>query len=323
MTRRVERRHVAALAGVLAVGAAASLFVGVSTVTPADLLSGDTRQLHLLVASRVPRLLAVLLAGAAMSVVGLVMQHLARNRFVAPSTAGTVESAGAGLLVATIFFGSASLLAKMAIAVVFALAGTATFLLLMRRITFQDVILVPLVGLMFGGVVRAATTFVAYRFDLLQTLEAWTNGDFSGVLRGRYELLWVAAAVTLVAYLYADRFTVAGMGRDVAVNLGIDHDRVVNLGLAVVAVVTGVVVVVVGAIPFLGLVVPNLVAAVMGDNLRRVLPVTALTGALLVLVADVLGRVVRYPYEIPVGTVVGVVGSGVFLWMLLGRRHAT
>ena len=311
------------LAGLLLLGALAtgSLFVGVTELTPWELVHGDEEQVRVFLASRVPRLLAVLLAGAAMGVAGLIMQHLARNRFVAPSTAGTIECASLGVLVATLWFAGAPLGVKMLIAVGFALAGTAVFLALLRRITFRDLMLVPLVGLMFGGVVRAATTFVAYRLDLLQTLDSWTIGDFSGVLRGRYELLWLAAAVTAAAYLYADRFMMAGMGRDLAVNVGLNHRRTVNLGLALVAGVTGITVVVVGAIPFLGLIVPNLVTMWLGDNLRRALPVTALWGAAFVLVCDLIGRLIRFPYEIPVGTVVGVVGSVVFLVLILRSRE--
>ncbi len=310
---------VAGAAAVLVVGGW-SLFIGVSHVTPLDVLRGDEDQVWLVLASRLPRLLATLLAGAAMSIAGLIMQHLARNRFVAPSTAGTVESASLGLLVATLLFGERSVMWKMAVAVVFALVGTWLFLRILRRLPLHDLIVVPLVGIMFGGVIGAATTFLAYRYDLLQTMASWTNADFSGIIRGRYELLWIAAAVTAAAYAYADRFTVAGLGEEVSTNLGLSYRRVVNLGLAVVAVTTAVVVVTVGAVPFLGLIVPNVATVLLGDNLRKVLPFTAVLGAGFVLVCDVIGRVIRAPYEIPVGTVAGVIGSAVFIAMLLNAR---
>lgn len=94
----------------------------------------------------------------------------------------------------------------------------------------------------------------------------------------------------------------------------------VGIGLVIVSVITALTVVTVGMIPFVGLVVPNLVARVMGDNLRRSLPWVAVTGALLVLACDIIGRVARYPYEIPVGTVFGALGSGLFLYLLLRDR---
>ncbi|MGY1856145.1 ABC transporter permease [Modestobacter sp. SYSU DS0290] len=316
----VRRWHL--LAGLLLVvgGAFASLFIGVTDLTPLDLLHPDEAQARVFLASRVPRLLAILLSGSAMAVAGLVMMTLTRNRFVSPHTAGTTEWAGLGIVVATLLFGSSSLPAKMGIAVAFAVVGTWVFLHLLRRMVFTDMIVVPLVGIMLGGVVIAVAMFLAYRYDLLQTMDAWTNGDFSGVVSGRYELLWAVAAATVVAYLFADRFAVAGMGESFAINLGIPYDRVVRTGLVIVSVVTAIVVVTVGSIPFLGLVVPNLVTMLLGDHLRRALPVTALAGAAFVLVCDVIGRTVRYPYEIPVGSVVGVVGGLLFIALLLRAR---
>ncbi len=303
--------------------AAVSLFVGVSDVSLQSLFSSapEDRPMQVLLISRIPRTLALILAGAALSVSGLIMQMLARNRFVEPSTAGTVESASLGLLVVTIFAPGWPLLAKMAIAALFALLGTALFMRLLAAIPLRSPLVVPLVGIMLGGVVAAVTMFFAYRYDLLQTLGAWTMGDFSGVLRGRYEMLWLAAALTLIAWFAADRFTVAGLGEAFTANLGLDYRRVLTLGLSIVAMVTAVVVVTAGSIPFLGLIVPNLVSAWMGDNMRRSIPWIALLGAGLVLASDIVGRLIRFPYEIPIGTVFGVAGSLIFLWLLLGRRR--
>jgi len=215
----------------------------------------------------------------------------------------------------------ASVFGKMLVASAFALAGTALFLRILQQIPLRSVLVVPLVGLMLGGVINAITTFFAYRLDLLQSLNAWMTGNFSGILRGRYELLWISFALMVVAYIAADRFTVAGMGQDFTTNLGMNYRRVMTLGLIIVSMVTAVVVVTVGMIPFLGLVVPNLVRLIFGDNLRRTVPWIALSGAGFVLACDIIGRVVRYPYEIPIGVVVGVIGSALFLYLLL-RRNA-
>lgn len=321
--REIRPWHLVVSSLVLTAMALGSLFIGVRDLTPMDLINGDSAKIHVFLVSRVPRMAAILLAGMAMSVAGLIMQHLTRNRFVSPSTAGTVESAMLGVLVAVVFFGPRSVMAKMGIAVLFALAGTFVFLQLIRRATFSDMIVVPLVGIMFGGVIMSVTTFFAYRMELLQSLDTWSNGDFSGVLSGRYELLYLVLAALVLGYVFADRFTVAGMGEGFALNLGLSYNRVVNIGLVIIAVITAVVVVVVGSIPFLGLIVPNIVTMALGDNLRRVLPVTALGGAAFVLVCDVIGRTIRYPYEIPVGTVVGVVGSLVFIVLILKTRSKT
>ena len=209
----------------------------------------------------------------------------------------------------------------MAVAALFALGGTFLFMRLIRAVPHRSTLVVPLVGIMLGGVVWSVTAFFAYRFDLLQTIGTWTMGDFSGVLRGRYELLWLAAALTVAAYVAADRLTVAGLGEDFTTNLGLDYNRVLAFGLSIVAMVSAAVVVTAGSIPFLGLIVPNLVSAAMGDNMRRSIPWIALTGAGLVLASDLAGRLIRYPYEVPIGTVFGVMGSAIFLWLLLRRRQ--
>lgn len=300
-----------------------SLFIGVSNVTPQSLLfpqEGD-RATQILLISRIPRTIAIVLAGSSLAIAGLVMQMIVRNRFVEPSTAGTTESATLGFLVVTLFAPGWPLMAKMLVAAGFALAGTALFLRILRFVPLRDVLLVPLVGIMLGGVIGAVTTFFGYRFNLMASLLAWSMGDFSGVLRGRYELLWFGLAGTIVAYIAADRFTVAGMGRDFTTNLGLNYKRVMTLGLIIVSVVASVCLVSVGSIPFLGLIVPNVVSLMVGDNMRITVPWVAVMGAGFVLACDILGRVVRYPYEIPISVVVGVIGSGIFLYLLLRKRH--
>ncbi|MBW9076490.1 UNVERIFIED_ORG: iron complex transport system permease protein [Rhizobium sp. SORGH_AS260] len=300
-----------------------SLFVGVSNVSLATLFAPDTSAdaLRVLLVSRIPRTLALMLAGSSMAIAGLIMQMLVRNRFVEPSTAGTTESAGLGLLAVTLLAPDTPIFGKMLVAAAFALAGTALFLRILRQVPLRDVLLVPLIGIMLGGVISAVTTFFAYRFDLLQSLGAWMTGDFSGVLRGRYELLWIGFLFAIAAYLAADRFTVAGMGRDFTTNLGLNYRRVMALGLTIVSLVSAVVVVTVGMIPFLGLIVPNVVSLMIGDNMRRSVPWVATLGAVFVLSCDIIGRTVRAPYEIPIGTVVGVIGSALFLYLLLRKRN--
>jgi iron complex transport system permease protein len=298
---------VSGVLGVLLLSAA-SMMIGVADASA-----------EILWVSRFPRTVAVVLAGTAMAVCGLLMQLLVRNRFVEPSMVGTTEAAGLGLVAVTLLWPGSPLMVKMCVASVFALAGTVLFLRVVRLLPVHATVLVPLVGLMLGGVIAAITTFFAFQHDLLQTLNSWMTGDFSGVLRGRYELLWLVATLVAIAFVVADRFTVAGMGESFSTNVGLNHRGVVALGLTMVAVISAVVVVTVGVIPFLGLVVPNVVSAVVGDNARRSLPWVALLGAALVLVCDIVGRLVRYPYEIPVGTVMGVLGAGFFLYLLLRR----
>ena len=302
----------------LALLVAASLLTGVIGIGPAALMS-DPEALRVMMVSRLPRTLALVLTGAAMSVAGMVMQMLARNRFIEPTTAGTGQSAALGILGVTLLWPTAPLWAQMAVASLAAIVGSAGFLLLIRPLPPSQPLMVPLVGLIYGGIIGAAVTFLGYRFDLLQYIEVWTSGDFSGVLRGRYELLWLAGVLTVAAYLIADRFTIVGLGEEASVSLGLNYLQVATMGLLVVSVITAVVVTTVGMIPFVGLVVPNVVSRLKGDDLRASLPWVALAGAALVTFCDLLGRILRYPYEVPVSTVFGVVGAVVFLWLLHAR----
>ncbi|PTE20528.1 iron ABC transporter permease [Cereibacter changlensis JA139] len=300
----------------------ASLMTGAASLDPSS-LGADPRAWMLLMESRLPRTLAVLLTGAALAVAGVVMQQLVRNRFVEPGTIGTAESAAIGLLAITLIAPASPVWVKMLAASLAAMAGTALFLALIRRLPPREVLLVPLVGLILSGVLQSAATFVAWQTDLMQYLGIWLmTGEFSGVVAGRYALLWIAGAATCLAWVAADRLALLGLGEQTVTGLGLNPVAVMRLGLLVVALVTAMVVVTVGMVPFVGLVVPNVVARLMGDNLRATLPVVAAVGAALVLACDLLGRLIRYPYELPVGTVLGVLGSLLFLWLLWRPQRA-
>ncbi|MFC3059290.1 ABC transporter permease [Paenirhodobacter populi] len=306
--------RVLALAGLAAL-ALASLAVGAANVS----LSDPQAWLFLTV-SRIPRTLAAMLAGAALAVAGVVMQQIARNRFVEPSTTGAPESAALGLIAVTLIAPEAPIWVKMLVASVTALMGVTLFLQVIRRLPPKEVFLVPLAGLILAGILGAAVTWIGWETDLLQYLSIWLlTGEFSGVIAGRYELLWIAGIAAVIAWFAADRFSILGLGVESATALGLRPQAVMRLGLVVVAVVTAMVVSSVGMIPFVGLVVPNIVSRMMGDNLRRTLAPTAMGGAMLVLGSDLVGRLVIHPYEIPAGTVLGVVGAALFL-ILLWRR---
>lgn len=295
-----------------------STFIGVYNISLQSLLHPDNFQETLVfAASRIPRTIAAMLVGMSMGVAGMIMQMLSHNKFVSPSTAGTTEAASLGILIITMLAPNSSVLMKLVVSALFALAGTMLLLALLKRIPLRSPLVVPLIGIMLGSVIAAATTFLAYRYNFLQSLNAWTTGDFSRVLRGRYEMLWLSGVLTAVAYFVADRFTLAGMGEAFSRNLGLNYGRIVAIGMAIVSLVTAVNVVTVGAIPFIGLVIPNVASLLIGDNVRKAIPWIAVLGAGFVLASDIIGRVLRFPYEIPIGVVVGFVGSAVFLIMLL------
>ena len=267
--------------------------------------------------TRVPRTIALVLAGAAMAMSGLVMQLLTQNRFVEPTTTGTTEWAGLGLLFSLILFPHASVLVKMVISVVFAFVGTMVFFAFLRRVALRSSLIVPIIGIMLGAVVSAVSSYVALRTDTLQQLGIWFMGSFTSVYEGQYEVLWVVLLVLVAVYLYADKLTVAGLGEDIATNIGLNYQRMILLGTGLIAVATGVVTVVVGALPFLGLIVPNVVSMLRGDDLRANLPWVCLLGTATVTLCDILGRVIISPFEMPVSVILGLVGAIVFVVLIV------
>ncbi|WP_339174137.1 ABC transporter permease [Solibacillus sp. FSL R5-0691] len=300
-----------------------SLFIGAIDIKPSDLLDWESDKMQIFLMSRVPRLMAIILAGAGMGISGLIMQSLSRNKFVSPTTSGTLDAAKLGIVVSMIFFTSVGYMEKIIFSFAFALIGMMVFMRLLESIKFKDVIFVPLIGIMYGNIIGAISTFLAYEADVLQSVDTFFLGSFTLVVSGRYELLYIAVPAIFLAYLYANKFTVAGMGEDFAKNLGLSYRTVLNLGLVLVAVISTTVVLTVGIIPFLGLIVPNLVSLYMGDNLRKTIPHTIFLGAAFLLMCDILSRLIVYPFEIPVNTTVAVIGSAIFLVMLFrGKAYA-
>ncbi|GAA5341030.1 iron chelate uptake ABC transporter family permease subunit [Brevibacterium ammoniilyticum] len=271
--------------------------------------------------TRIPRTVALVLAGAAMAMCGLVMQLLTQNRFVEPTTTGTTEWAGLGLMLTVIIYPEATILQRMIGAILAAFIGTLIFFLFLRRVSLKSSLIVPIVGIMLGAVVGAITTFIAVSTDMLQNLSIWFAGSFTSILRGQYEVLWIVAIVVVAVFITADRFTVAGLGKEISTSVGLKYNQVILVGTILVAIATGVVTVVVGYLPFLGLIVPNIVSMVRGDDLRSNLPWVCLLGIAIVTVCDLIGRLIIAPFEVPVSLILGIVGAAVFIALILRQRR--
>ena len=313
-TQLFDWRLLLGLAIVLAL-LAVSLFVG-----QYDILNGEDGW-RMFAITRIPRTVALVLAGAAMAMSGLVMQLLTQNRFVEPSTTGTTEWAGLGLLFVMYFIPAANILERMLGAVVFSFIGTMVFFLFLRRVSLRSSLIVPIIGIMLGAVVSSVSTFFALQTDMLQSLGVWFAGSFTSVMQGQYEVLWIVLLVVIAVFFFADRLTVAGLGEEIATNVGLNYNRMVLIGTGLIAVATGIVTVVVGSLPFLGLIVPNIVSMFRGDDLRSNLPWVVLLGVGIVTVCDLIGRTIIAPFEIPVSVILGIVGAVVFVTLIVRQRR--
>lgn len=298
---------------------AVSLFVGVIDIQVTSLLAGNLEQWEIFIISRLPRLLAILCTGIGMSTAGLIMQQLCMNKFVSPTTGATISSAQFGILLALLFWPGSTLWGRAIFAFTTAVLGTWIFVWFIQRIQFKDVVMVPLVGIMFGNVIGGITNYLAYKYEMTQALSSWLVGHFSLVLKGRYEIVYLVVPLVILAFLFANHFNIVGMGKEFSKNLGIHYNLILFVGLTIAAMITASVVVVVGSISYIGLIVPNIIAMFKGDKIRGTLVDTALFGAIFVLVCDMIGRIVIMPYELPIELIVGIVGSVLFIALLLYR----
>ncbi|MDO5402831.1 MAG: iron chelate uptake ABC transporter family permease subunit [Eubacteriales bacterium] len=303
----------------LVILSAISLFVGAIDVTPISLFTKNGDAIEVFFISRIPRLIAILCTGFGMSVAGLIMQQLCMNKFVSPTTGATISSAQFGILIALIFMPDSTLWGRAVFAFVSAIAGTWIFVYFIQRLRFKDAVMVPLVGIMFGNVIGGVTSFLAYKFEMTQALSTWLVGHFSMVLKGRYEIAYLVVPLVIAAFMFANHFNIVGMGKNFSKNLGVHYNLVLFMGLTIAAMITAAVVVVVGSISYIGLIVPNIVVMFKGDKLRGTLVDTALFGAIFVLVCDMAGRIIIFPYELPIELIVGIFGSILFVGLLMYR----
>ena len=296
------------------------LLATISILTGAYSIRGNHEGWKMIFITRIPRTLSLMLTGAAMSMSGIVMQLITQNKLVEPTTTGTIEWAGLGLILAYLLVPSASLLLRTTSAIIFSFLGSMIFFLLLRNIKLKSSLFVPVLGIMMGAVVSAISTFVALEFNMTQSLEIWFAGSFAPMQKGRYEYLYFIILISILIYIYADKLTLAGIGEDVATNLGLNYKKIILVANILVSIATGLVASVVGNVPFLGILVPNLVSMYRGDNLRENLPYTCLLAMVVIMLADIIGRTIIAPFEVPVSLILGSIGAVGFLIILFSKR---
>ena len=295
--------------------AIASIFTGAYDI----LKEGNSTQMIFI--TRIPRTLALMLAAVAMSLSGIVMQLISQNKLVEPTTTGTIEWAGLGLLLVYVIIPNPSLFQRMTGSIIASFIGSMVFFYLLRNIKLKSSLFVPIVGIMLGAVISAVSTFIGLEFNMTQVIEVWFQGSFAPIQRGRYEYLFVIILITIAIYRYADKLTIAGLGEDITTNLGLDYNQIILRANILIAIACGIVAAVIGNIPFLGLIIPNIVSLYRGDDLRANIPWVCLVSMIVMLASDILSRVIIAPFELPVSLILGSAGSIIFIIILLNQRR--
>lgn len=193
--------------------------------------------------------------------------------------------------------------------------------MILKRVKLRSSLIVPIIGMMLGAVISAVSTFIGLAFQMTQNIETWFVGSFASVQIGRYEFLWLIVLVTVAIFIYADKLTLAGLGEDVATTLGVNYNRIVLVGTGLISFAVGIVAAVIGNLPFLGLIVPNLVSMFRGDDLRSNLPWVCVLGMGAITLSDIISRTIIMPFEVPVSLILGTVGALVFIVILLRQRR--
>lgn len=285
--------------------------------------SGDETAWLIFWQSRVPRTLAVVISAAGLSVGGLIMQAISRNKFMSPGTSGATDAAALGLLLAFIFLPPQSGIVQTLFAFVFAFLATMLFVVIINRLKIREVVYIPLLGMMYGGMIAAVSTAIAFHFEAIQMLNAYNLASFSRF--GHFEMVYLVLVPLGLAVAFATKFSIIGLGADFAKNLGINYNRVVFLGLMAIALISASTFVSVGPLPFVGLIIPSMATTFYGDNLKKSIVDLMMFGANFVLLSDIVSRLMVHPGEVNVSVIISVAGGAVFMVYLIrgmsgGRR---
>lgn len=297
-----------------------SIQIGVKDFSLIGALFKNPDDVFLITISRLPRLFAIIITGAGLSIAGIIMQTITNNKFVSPSTTGAMEWCKLGILISIFFFGGENKITKILIAFTIALIGNFIFMLILKSIKFKNSLIVPLIGIMLGNVISSIIDFISYKYDIIQNVSSWLQGNFSTVIKGNYEILYLGIPFAIIAYIYANKFTIVSMGEDFSVNLGLSYQKIITIGLIIVSFITSLIVTTIGSIPFIGLIIPNIVSMIKGDSIKNTIFDIAIIGSIFLLLCDIFGRVIIYPYEINVSTIISIIGSIIFLFILFKKE---
>lgn len=314
-----------------------SILMGPSDIGFKELLktiSGTTNVVdtHIIINLRLPRILAALLSGLALSVAGAAMQSILKNPLGSPFTLGISNAAAFGAAFAVIFFGAGSMQSGSSDSVLvnnpylitlsaFIWSLVACFLILlvarMRGATPENMILA---GIIASSLFAALTTGLQYVADDIElaAIVFWTFGDLS---KGGWRELMIQTAILVPAVFYFFRnswnFNALDSGDETAQSMGVNIFRLRMQSMVVASLSTASVVSFYGIIAFVGLVVPHIVRRLIGSDERYLLPGSALMGAAFLLVCDMLARTVISPLVIPVGILTSIVGAPLFIFLLI------
>lgn len=320
----------------------ASIFIGSSNMSFIDGLKalfgqGQASHQTIIYNIRLPRIIAAILAGIALSISGVIMQTMSNNVMASPSTLGVSNSAVLGANIAIIILGGGIIATSggnviisnpyfiSGIAFIFALVSTLLVLGLSRFKKYNAATTV-LIGVTFGMLCTGLTTIIQYfaSDNALQSAIYWSFGDLG---RASYQddlIILVITVISIVFFLiFSYRYNAILLGDSSAATLGINLKVFRFISLLLASLLTAVVVSLVGIIGFVGLVIPQIIRKIIGNDHKFMIICSSLFGASFLLICDILSRVLMNGITIPVGAITSIIGAPIFIIILLrGRRKA-
>lgn len=320
-----KRGFLAVLFCLTAAAALASLCFGAVSLAPGEIWralfsDGETTAGQIILFARLPRVCGCLLAGAALAVSGAVIQAVLHNPLAAPNIIGV--NSGAGLLVAlSCAIWPAAVAAIPLAAFLGAFASVMLVLLIAERTGASRMTLVlagVAVSSIFGAGIDAVVTFIP---DALNGYSDFRIGGMANLPMERIvPAFWVILIAMLLIFSLTGELDILMLGSATARSLGLPTKELRMVLLALAAALAGAAVSFAGLLGFIGLIVPHMMRRLLGEESRPLLAASALGGAAMLSVCDVISRVIFAPYELPVGIVLALVGGPFFIWLLLRQR---
>lgn len=289
--------------------------------------SYDATQESVLLSLRLPRVVLGCLVGAALALAGATLQGLFRNPLADPTLLGVSSGAALGVAVGLVFggatlaaLGAAAAFAMPLLAMVGGLAAVSIVWTLSTRHGRTSVVTMLLAGIAINAICGAGVGLCVYAADdaQLRDLTFWTLGSLNGATWTRLgATLPLFAAAFVVLPGLARSLNAMLLGEAEARHLGVRVHRIKRTIVVLTTLAVGAAVSLSGVIGFVGLVVPHTVRLLWGPDHRTLIPASALLGALVLVIADVIARTVVAPADLPIGVVTALIGSPMFLWLLV------
>lgn len=276
---------------------------------------------QIILTSRLPRVAAALLVGSFLAVAGAIMQGITRNYLASPSLMGVNDGSAFVITIALVFFPNLPNYQMIILSMIGSALGAGLvfgFGSLIKN--GLSPVRLAIIGTVIGTFLSSIATAIAMYFQVSQTVSVWYNSKIHMV---DPNLLWISipfGVTGLLLALFASKaITIASLGEDIAIGLGLKTTFIKAISMLAVVLLTGTAVALVGKIAFVGLVIPHITKFIVGVDYRFVIPCSAVIGAVFLAVCDLVSRFINFPFETPIGVVTAIIGVPFFLYLIRTR----